>query len=101
MRLSGAGSQVYKELTCDQLKLGSGVNLSTLQKYLNSGKGTWQYKEFEKNMGKKMIHEVKDRKGETGAFIEYEYNKMQISNEPVCYTGDIFPYEIPSCRLKN
>ena len=48
-----------------------------------------------------MIHEVKDRKGETGAFIEYEYNKMQISNEPVCYTGDIFPYEIPSCRLKN
>ena len=51
-------------------------------------------------MGKKFVHEIKDHKGESGVFIEYSYDKMQVSNEAVCYTGEIFPYEVPKCDLK-
>ena len=26
---------------------------------------------------------------------------MNFTNEPICYTGDMFPYKLPSCVFKN
>jgi len=36
---------------------------------------------------------------DTGAVIEFQYGTYVKSDEPICFTGDFFPYLSPSCKL--
>ena len=33
--------------------------------------------------------------------LKYSYHIRQVSNEPYCVNGDMFPYETPACRFHD
>lgn len=37
----------------------------------------------------------------TGAVLEFGYGTYIKSQEPICFTGDFFPFQSPSCKLYN
>lgn len=38
---------------------------------------------------------------DTGASLKFQYGTYIKSQEPICFTGDFFPYLSPSCALFN
>ena len=37
----------------------------------------------------------------TGASLDFVYGAYLMSQEPICFTGDFFPFYAPSCALHN
>ena len=37
----------------------------------------------------------------TGATMHFKYGSIEKTNEPICFTGDFFPFYAPSCGLVN
>jgi len=37
----------------------------------------------------------------TGASLDFVYGAIEKTNEPICFTGDFFPFYAPSCALIN
>ena len=37
----------------------------------------------------------------TGAVLQFVYGSIEKTNEPICFTGDFFPFYAPSCTLFN
>jgi len=55
--------------------------------------------------GQDFLYHVKVNDHEEGAdsnaWFSFKYGTYYRSNEEICFTGDFFPYQSPSCHLKN
>jgi hypothetical protein len=60
---------------------------------------------YEANLGRDYLYHVKVNDHEEGAdsnaWFSFKYGTYYRSNAEICFTGDFFPFQSPSCHLHN
>ena len=99
LRIVAAGEILYHEVMCRDLTAGAFDYEQMEANLLNIAEDPAAYVALVE-----VDHEYEVPRPDgspTGAVIEFRYGTYVRSHEPICFTGDFFPYLSPSCQLHN
>jgi len=57
--------------------------------------------DYKKDLSTVFSYAIKQKGKDTGAVLKFQYGTYIKSQEPICFTGDFFPFLSPSCSLLN
>lgn len=91
---ANAGYNMCSEIVADAF------DYETMQAALTDDPDT-----YEANLGRDYLYHVKVNDHEEGAdsnaWFSFKYGTYYRSNAEICFTGDFFPFQSPSCHLHN
>ena len=99
LRIAAAGEILMYDTsnTCAEIVAGA-FDYNTMQAAINDDPDT-----YNANLGTPYLYHVEVNDHEEGAYsnawFSFSYGTYHRSNEEICFTGDFFPYQSPSCYL--
>jgi len=102
LRIVAAGRILYHRARCGDITTGA-FDYEATESLLFSGSAE-DLETYEAAAGTAFDYTIPaptdDEEG-TGAILKFEYGTYIKTQEPICFTGDFFPYLSPSCFLLN